>query len=180
MLTSERIYLRKMTEADIPLYHTWRNNLNVMQTTSPYLDVYDEGETEDFVKNVILRSSTSKTYMCMDRSTRTAFGIVALTQIDYKNRHAECIIDLGNQDFWGKGYGTEAMQILLDYAFLEMNLHRLHLRVFSFNKAAIRLYEKIGFIHEGEARESLFRDGRWHSILSMGMLQTEFLKSEHV
>ncbi len=178
MLTSERIQLRKMVEADIPLYHSWRNNMQVMKTTNLYLDTYDEKDTDDFVRNVILSSPTSKTYMCVDRSTQVVFGVVALTQIDWKNRHAECIIDLGNQDFWGKGYGTEAMHILLIYAFLELNLHRVHLRVFSFNEAGIRLYEKLGFVHEGTARESLFRDGKWHSIISMGMLQSEYIK-EH-
>lgn len=57
-----------------------------------------------------------------------------------------------------------------------MNLHRLGLRVFSFNQRAIRLYEKAGFTREGSARQSLFRGGSWHDIIYMGILQSEYVK----
>ncbi|MEC3557614.1 GNAT family protein, partial [Bacillus thuringiensis] len=71
-------------------------------------------------------------------------------------------------------YGSEAMKLLLDYAFLELNLHRVSLRVFSFNHKAIKLYEKIGFVHEGSSRQSLYRNGAWHDIVHMGLLQSEY------
>ncbi|MED4174038.1 GNAT family protein, partial [Halalkalibacterium halodurans] len=96
------------------------------------------------------------------------------TYIDYKNRNAECIIDIGEKTYWGKGYGFEALRLLLNYAFLEMNLHRVSLRVFSFNKKAIRLYEKLGFKHEGTSRQCLYRYGQWHDIVHMGILKDEY------
>lgn len=95
-----------------------------------------------------------------------------------QNRNAECIIDIGEKECWGKGYGREALQLLLDYAFLELNLHRVSLRVFSFNEKAIRLYERLGFKDEGRSRQSLYRDGRWHDICHMGILQEEYVTSK--
>lgn len=174
LFESSRLIFRKMTLEDIPLYHTWRNDLEVMQSTNPLLDIYHPAETEEFVANVILGSSSSKSYIIQEKNSERPIGITSLIQIDYKNRNAECIIDIGDKDYWGKGYGTEALRLLLDYAFLELNLHRVSLRVFSFNRRAIRMYEKLGFAKEGSSRQALFREGTWHDLIHMGVLQTEY------
>ncbi|HIC94568.1 MAG TPA: N-acetyltransferase, partial [Anaerolineae bacterium] len=63
---------------------------------------------------------------------------------------------------------------LLGFAFREMNLHRVYLSVHDYNERAIRCYEKCGFRHEGRLREALFRDGRYHDELMMGILREEF------
>lgn len=176
MFESSRIRLRKMAEEDIELYHAWRNDMDVMNSTNPSLDVYSLQETKAFVEDVILTSNSSKSYMIDEKNREKSIGITSLINIDYKNRHAECIIDIGEKEFWGQGYGKEALKLLLDYAFLEMNLHRVSLRVFSFNEKAIGLYEKLGFKHEGVSRQSIFRNGEWHDIFHMGMLYSEYNK----
>lgn len=175
LFESSRIKFRKMIADDAALYHSWRNDMEVMQSTNPYLDMYDIDATKEFVNQVILGSLTSKSYMILEKETEKPIGVTSLINIDYKNRHAECIIDIGERPFWGKGYGTETMRLLLDYAFLEMNLHRVSLRVFSFNEKAINLYKKMGFSHEGNARQSLFRAGAWHDVIHMGILQEEYV-----
>ncbi|SCW28796.1 Protein N-acetyltransferase, RimJ/RimL family [Paenibacillus tianmuensis] len=174
LFESDRIIFRKATADDAELYHAWRNDLEVMRSTSPSLDIYDLEETRQFVHQVILGSASSKSYILVDKTSATPFGITSLIHIDPKNRNAECIIDIGNKTYWGKGYGTEAIKLLLDYAFLELNLHRVSLRVFSFNDRAIKLYEKLGFRREGISRQSLFREGAWHDIIHMGLLQHEY------
>jgi RimJ/RimL family protein N-acetyltransferase len=174
LFESSRLYLRKMTTDDASIYHKWRNDLEVMRTTSPSMDLYTLDNTEAFVNHVILGSDTSKSYIILDKESQQPIGITSLIQIDYKNRNAECIIDIGEKDYWGQGYGTEALKLLLDYAFLEMNLHRVSLRVFSFNDNAVKMYEKIGFKHEGVSRQCIFRDGNWHDIIQMGLLQNEY------
>lgn len=174
LFESTRIILRKMTAQDTEIYHKWRNDIDVMQTTAPFLDVYHIEETEEFVNQVILRSQSSKSYIIVEKEYKKPIGITSLINIDYKNRNAEYIIDIGDKEAWGKGYGAEAMKLLLDLGFLEMNLHRISLRVFSFNSRAIKLYEKLGFQQEGRSRESIFRDGKWHDIIHMSILQSEY------
>ncbi|MED1785480.1 GNAT family protein [Brevibacillus fortis] len=175
LFQSERIYLRKMTSEDVDVYHTWRNDVEVMRTTSPSMDVFTWDDTNGFVNQVILHVSSSKSYMIVDSQTNRPIGITSLIQIDLKNRNAECIIDIGEKEYWGKGYAREALKLLLDYAFLEMNLHRVSLRVFSFNEKAIRLYERLGFKQEGISRQFLFREGKWHDLMHMGILQQEYI-----
>ena len=175
MFSSKRLQFRKMVENDIEKYHSWRNDVDVMNTTSLSLDLYSLDETRHFVENIILNSTSSKSYIIEERESATAIGVMSLINIDTKNRNAQCIIDIGEKEYWGKGYGTEALKTLLEYAFLELNLHRVSLRVFSLNEKAIRIYDKLGFVKEGVMRESLYRNGKWHDIIIMGVLKREYL-----
>ena len=83
-------------------------------------------------------------------------------------------ISIGERQQWGKGYGTDAMRILLRYAFTELNLHRVTLNVFEYNPRAIRSYEKAGFRHEGRMRSMLNKEGRRWDLLFMGILREQW------
>ncbi|WP_096154171.1 GNAT family N-acetyltransferase [Bacillus sp. FJAT-45066] len=178
MLNSKNLRLRKMDKEDIEKYHLWRNDIDVMATTSLALDAYTFEETKEFVEKVILNSNSSKSYIIEMKEDNFIIGVTSLINIDTKNRNAECIIDIGEKEYWGKGYGTEALKILLDYAFLELNLHRVLLRVFSLNERAIHIYKKLGFVKEGVVRESLYRNGKWHDIITMGILKKEYTSGQ--
>ena len=81
---------------------------------------------------------------------------------------------IGEPEARGQGFGSEVLQLLLRYAFTELNLHRVALNVFEHNPRAIHLYEKTGFTVEGRAREFLNRDGRRWDMIFMGILQEEW------
>jgi len=179
LFESSRVKLRKMTKEDTELYHKWRNDVEVMHSTNPSLDVYPLEATKEFVDHVILGTHAAKSYIIVEKGNGIPIGIVSLINIDYKNRNAECIIDIGEKEYWGKSYGSEGLKLLLDYVFYEMNLHRVSLKVFSFNDRAIRLYTKIGFQQEGSSRQCLFRDGQWHDIILMGLLQNEYFEKQN-
>jgi RimJ/RimL family protein N-acetyltransferase len=83
-------------------------------------------------------------------------------------------IGIGDPYYRGKGYGTDAMKVLLNYAFNELNLHRVNLGVFEFNQRAIRSYEKCGFKYEGSEREFIFKEDKRWSIQNMGILRSEW------
>jgi RimJ/RimL family protein N-acetyltransferase len=84
-------------------------------------------------------------------------------------------IGVGEREFWGQGYGTDAMKLALRYAFTELNLRRVTLNVFEYNPRAIRCYEKIGFQHEGRVRKYLNREGRRWDLMYMGITKEEWL-----
>ena len=94
--------------------------------------------------------------------------------------HGDCFvgIGLGEREFWGKGYGTDAMRIILRYAFTELNLQRVTLDVFEYNPRGVRSYEKVGFVHEGRERGTLLRDGRRWDLIFMGILRADWLRQE--
>lgn len=176
MFESNRIKLRKVESDDLEKYHSWRNDMDVMNSSNPSLDLYTLEDTKEFVEKVLINSNSSKSYIIVDKEKQVAIGIISLINIDFKNRNAECIIDIGEKGFWGNGYGTEALTILLNYAFQELNFHRVSLRVFSFNEKAIKLYNKLGFQKEGTTRQCLYRNGKWHDIIQMGILKDEYTR----
>lgn len=94
------------------------------------------------------------------------------------NEDAFLWILIGERAYWGKGYGTDAMRIMLRYGFDELNLHRVSLRVFDFNQRAIRSYEKSGFVHEGKNRSALNKMGRRWEEVWMGILRSDW--EQHV
>lgn len=101
-------------------------------------------------------------------------GDIGLDGIQWSNGDAFVGISIGEPGDWGKGYGTDAMRIILRYAFHELNLHRVSLTVFDYNPRAIRSYQKAGFREEGRVRGLLHREGRRWDMLFMGVLREEW------
>lgn len=100
-------------------------------------------------------------------------GNVGLWGARPKDRCATLGIGLG-REYLGRGYGTDAMRVIVDYAFREMGLHRVQLDVAPFNPAGIRAYQKAGFVEEGRRRASVWHDGRWYDQLMMSILDNEW------
>lgn len=105
-------------------------------------------------------------------------GFAGFMDVDSVNGGAELIIGIGERGLRDQGLGTEAVEILLDFAFGELRLHRVQLRVWSFNERAVHLYRRIGFRHEARYREAHFRHGRWHDVHYMSMLADEWAEQE--
>ncbi len=107
-------------------------------------------------------------------SENRLIGGIGLDGVKWPHGEAFAGIGVGERELWGKGYGTDAMRVILRYAFTELNLERVSLDVFGYNPRAIRSYEKIGFKFEGRVRNMLNRDGqRWDEIF-MGILKAEW------
>jgi RimJ/RimL family protein N-acetyltransferase len=101
-------------------------------------------------------------------------GELALIDLDPANESAGIRIALASTTIAGKGYGSDAIRTILAHAFDTVGIHRVHLDVYAFNTHAIRTYERLGFTHEGRAREALLWDGVRHDALQMSMLRPEW------
>ncbi len=104
-------------------------------------------------------------------------GFIGLFGVQWNHGSAWVGIGLGERDYWGKGYGTDAMRVILCYAFRELNLYRVNLDVFEYNPRAVRSYEKAGFKIEGREPRSVLRDGQRYDMILMGILRDEWEKS---
>jgi len=104
-------------------------------------------------------------------------GDIGLNIVNWAGRDAFVGLGIGERDFWGRGYGTDAMKAILRYAFMEVNLRRVTLTVFEYNPRAIRSYEKAGFRHEGRMRGFLNREGKRWDELFMGILREEWMEN---
>jgi RimJ/RimL family protein N-acetyltransferase len=102
-------------------------------------------------------------------------GELGLDVVNWPGRDAFVGLGIGETEYWSKGYGTDVMNVILRFAFTEINLRRVTLTVFEYNPRAIRSYEKAGFRHEGRLRRLLHREGRRWDELFMGILREEWL-----
>ena len=98
-------------------------------------------------------------------------GIEVISAID---RTGELGILIGDKRFWNRGYGTEAVRLLLGFGFLTLNLNNIRLTVHSFNERAIRCYEKCGFKRCGYWPDSWYHDGQLHGTVTMYLLRADF------
>ena len=103
-------------------------------------------------------------------------GELGLDVVNWNGRDAYVGLGIGETEYWNKGYGTDVMNILLRYAFMELNLQRVTLTVFEYNPRAIRSYEKAGFRHEGRMRLALHREGKRWDELYMGILREDWVE----
>ncbi|MBI5305857.1 MAG: GNAT family N-acetyltransferase [Chloroflexi bacterium] len=117
---------------------------------------------------------TSFGFMIRTLADDKLIGFVGLSGISWSSGDGWVGIGIGERDYWGKGYGTDAMRVLLRFAFTELNLHRVSLSVFGYNARAMRAYEKAGFRVEGRARELMRREGGRYDVIWMGILRAEW------
>ncbi|NTU75208.1 MAG: GNAT family N-acetyltransferase, partial [Anaerolineaceae bacterium] len=101
-------------------------------------------------------------------------GFVALHSIEWNNQAGMLAIGIGEPEFRGRGYGHETLELILNYAFNELNLYRVGLHVIANNASAIRTYEAAGFVKEGVQRSSVFRDQQRIDCIHMGILREEY------
>jgi RimJ/RimL family protein N-acetyltransferase len=99
--------------------------------------------------------------------------------VDLIHNEAWVGIGIGEREFWSKGYGTDAMKLCLQYAFTELNVHRVSLGLMDYNPRALRSYEKAGFRLEGRTRGDVQRAGKYHDSLWMGILREEWLQMQN-
>jgi RimJ/RimL family protein N-acetyltransferase len=136
----------------------------------------------EWIEKDLEKDSPSEYYfMIRSLADERLIGLIGLIGLDGDIvPHGEAFvgIGIGERDLWGKGYGTDAMRVILRYGFSELNLRRVSLDVFEYNPRGIRSYEKAGFVHEGRLRQYLHRSGRRWDLLFMGILREEWLSSQ--
>ena len=175
MIVGRSVRLRAVARDDLPRFVEWFSDPDVRRHLDMYLP-FSLAQEERWFENLLERMEKRETVMFTieTRDDDAHIGNVSLFSINWKDRHAELGITIGDKDYWNRGYGTDAIRTILELAFDEMNLHRVTLRVHADNTRAIRAYEKVGFQHEGALRESVFRDGAYLDMILMGILDGEF------
>jgi diamine N-acetyltransferase len=117
-------------------------------------------------------------FAIVDKDKNDIIGTIGLSPIDHFNQRAQLGTLIGNQKYWGKGYATEGLKLLLQYAFRELNLNRVYSYVFEENIASIKKNQKMGFKIEGSLRNHAYCNGVFKNVLVMGLLKKDFFPYE--
>jgi RimJ/RimL family protein N-acetyltransferase len=172
-VVGEKVVLRRHRPENLAAFRRWYGDPEVARLTRYQDGPMRPDEIERFftARVVGIDSLTLAVHL---RATDRLIGSCAFSQLDGDNGSALYHITIGEKELWGRGYGTEATELMLGHAFGNLGLHRVSLAVFAFNERAIRSYRKVGFVVEGRAREAIFRDGRFWDEISMSILEPEW------
>ncbi len=175
VLSGERVVLRTIAREDIATLAAWDQTYDtwpevnwspfVPKSVEDVLKAYDGDEESPF------RAGDTFVPFAVTVDGELV-GAVSLWGIDSHNRRAHLGISLG-PEFRGKGYGTDACRVLLRYAFVDRGFHRVQLEVLAGNAAALRAYEKAGFVEDGRMRESAWVRGAYVDEVYLGVLSTD-------
>ena len=171
-IAGTKVRLRRIERSDIPTFVRWFNDPEVLQYLLMYLPMSQALEERWFEKHL----DSGNVIFGIETLEGRLIGNLGLEDIDWKNGHVTLGAVIGEKEYWSQGYGTDAITALLHFVFTEMNLHRVRLLVYDYNKRAQRCYEKCGFVLEGRMRQAHFHDGQYHDELIMGVLRDEFLE----
>ena len=167
-----RVGLGPLRRDLIPAYCRWNNDLSTSRTLGLSWPTTIEEETSTFEQRV---SASNATYFTVyELASLDPVGVAYLYEIDQRHRRASFGITIGEASSRGKGYGTEATRITLDYAFTSLGLENVMLTVLEFNLAGLRAYEKAGFREFGRRRRCSYQGGRLWDLIHMECLAADF------
>lgn len=165
------IYLRPMVEDDTDLIVKWRNQRNVRDYFIYQADFTREGHLY-WLHEVVEKGHAAQMMIC-EKETDKPVGSVYIRDIDHTHHKGEYGIFIGEESARGKGVGTLAAKLMIEYGFKELGLHRIYLRVLSGNEQAVRSYEKAGFVKEGYLKDDAYINGKYVDIIWMAIVNEE-------
>ena len=166
-----QIYLRPMTEEDTDMIVAWRNKPSVKNYFIYQADFTREGHLY-WLHEVVEKGRACQMIIC-DKVDNTPLGSVYIRDIDHTHHKGEYGIFIGEEAARGRGIGTEAAKLMIQYGFEKLGLHRIYLRVLAGNKQAIRSYEKAGFEQEGYLKDDVCINGKFVDIVWMAIVNKE-------
>lgn len=174
LLTGKKVRLTSVQEADLKIINQWYQDTEFMRLFdgTPARPRTQEQTKKWFETD--MQADNNYYFAIRPTMNDDIIGIVDISSIMWNHGTGWLAIAIGDDTLRGQGYGTEAMELVLDFAFRELNLHRIQLTVFEYNTAAIALYEKLGFTREGAHREFLHRDGKRYDMILFGILRHEW------
>lgn len=174
-LAGERVYLRPLEVEDVPVLQQGINGPDMRATIAVYRPMNEIAE-RGWLESISNRVDVVHFGIAL-RETQELVGSVELRLGPPAFRGADLGIGIFQARHQGKGYGREAVRLLLGYAFDTLNLHRVELKVHDNNPRGMRCYEACGFRREGTLRQAVWREGRWWDVHLYGLLEPEWRAS---
>lgn len=171
MIKGKRVILRPVEERDLLLLARWRNDPeNRRFFFSPFL--INPGGQKKWYEELL--ADRNRLILMIDMVEGKTVGMIGLDKIDWRNQEAESGIFLLDPAERGQGYAEEAGMLMIEYAFNELNLHRLYAVIYDFNRGVIEMAKLFGFKQEGVLRQAAFTGGRFHDKVILGLLREEW------
>jgi RimJ/RimL family protein N-acetyltransferase len=174
MLKGTRVILKPPEREYIDYFLKWMNDIEITQYLKMFRPLTRDMEEEWFDKLKNREDFFLFSIFILQETNRERIIGNCSINVDWKNRVGTCGIVIGEKDCLSKGYGTEAMKLLIDYSFNTLNLNKVELDTYEFNIRAYKSYKKAGFIEEGRRRQAIYVNGKYHDRIILGILKDEW------
>jgi RimJ/RimL family protein N-acetyltransferase len=175
VLRGKRVLLSPLHMDNIHQHFDWNNDpeLNRMDSELPF-EKEGFGDFKQRFEDLVYHPSPAMRDFEIHAEDGTLIGIAYVANVSPHNRHCMVGITIGNRNYWGRRYGRESLEVLLDFCFNELGLHRVGTETFEYNTAWKRLVIEAGFRKEGTEREYLYRDGQFWDKEVFSLLEPEY------
>lgn len=170
-----RVYLRAFEPEDYKTSIKWRNDDEIWNQLGGVKYFVSEAYEKKWVEEAIFDPKVIRLAVCLKENNQY-IGNVYILDINERDRKGNAHILIGEHECWGKGYATEAYELLLDYAFSERAFHRIGAHVLEENAASIALHKKCGFSQDGIFRKATFKNGKWQNQIIFSILDDEYFE----
>jgi RimJ/RimL family protein N-acetyltransferase len=167
------VRLRGYEKSDVDLLVRWFADEEVTDLLGPMQTPMTRAHQERMIERVTAADSNEKAFV-IETLEGKPIGDCGLRSFNWTSRYAELFITIGEKSCWGRGYGADAVRLLLRLAFDKLNLHSVWLTTLATNERAVRCYQKCGFKRQGLFRENSYVRGRYVDVVPMGILRSEY------
>jgi RimJ/RimL family protein N-acetyltransferase len=173
LVDGNKVFLRPLMSEDAEKTLALRNDKTIKSLALMHpFPVTDELEKEWFSRIINSTKNDIVYFGIIEKSTGDFIGFTSLTGIHWINRTGQYSIVIG-EEYQNKGYGTEALNLIIDYAFNNLNLRKIVLEVAAFNESAIKVYLKNGFKEEGRLKKHFFIENNFEDVVIMSLFKQE-------
>jgi RimJ/RimL family protein N-acetyltransferase len=174
LIRGEKVFLRPAEKSDIQTFVRWFSDFEMSSLLGARAPFSEAMEEQWFTRAVENQGKDNYHFVMCRLDNGQPIGTISLFHLDQTNGNAGVGISIGEKDLWGRGFGTDAMNALLDFGFGELRLERVWLDVYDFNVRARRSYEKSGFQTEGVQRHAHYSQGQYRDVVLMAILQADW------
>ncbi|MGL4990536.1 MAG: GNAT family N-acetyltransferase [Sarcina sp.] len=174
MFAGSKVLLRYYKREDVIRAHKFINDYDISRVISTEAIYPMSLEEEEHFIATNKSSDLNYNFAIESLESGEYIGGCGIHKVDSKNRICEIGIFIGDKNLWGKGFGTDALETLINFIFNELNLEKIKLAVYSFNDRAIKCYKALGFEEEGTLKREIFREGKYHDVILMAMFREDY------
>ena len=173
-LIGENIYLSPLNSQDLKKFVEWLNDFETTDYTGRSSTLTTLEDEKQYLEKSTISNTNKRQFGIISSKEDILIGTIGLHDIDYINRKATLGIFIGDKQFRSKGYGIEAIKLILDFGFNYLNLNNIKLDLMEFNEGALKCYKKCGFKEYGRRRKSVYINGKYYDTICMDILSCEF------
>jgi len=166
MLIGDKTVIRAIELDDINLLLKWREDPEISFLLGREFPLSTEMQKKWYERTL---NNSSKRKFIVETKDKISIGMLGIMDIDLKNRHCECGITIGEKNYWGQGFASDALSVIIKYLFEELGMNRIYAKIYEYNQKSLKLFNSLGFQIDGEIKDFIYTDGKYYNMFILSL-----------